>query len=252
MQEYDINLFLEKLGLTEYEAKTLSSLFKLRESEAPIISRTAQVPKTRVYDVLDRLTKKNLVIEIQGRPKRYMALEPEKVFNILMEEKKKELKLLEEEATKLKDTISFDSVNGTNEKVMKVKDKNDFMKILGQHIDSANESIHILTPIAKEHNHILTPLKNASNRNVEIKLISSLNEDSAKLAKEFKTNGAQVRHFEHGMNTYIIDNKKVILAISDFQKENPEYHFTIWPENKPMANAMMKYFDHAWEQGKEI
>jgi len=54
MQEYDVNVFLERLGLTEYEAKTLSALFRLKEAEAPEVSRSAQVPKTRVYDVLDR------------------------------------------------------------------------------------------------------------------------------------------------------------------------------------------------------
>src|SRR3989344_3709033 len=102
MQEYEVNTFLEKLGLTEYEAKTLSALFNLHEAEAPEISRLAQVPKTRVYDVLDRLTKKNLIIEIHGRPKRYMSIEPEKVFASLIEGKRKELHDLEKRAKHIK------------------------------------------------------------------------------------------------------------------------------------------------------
>ena len=71
-------LLLEKLGLTEYEAKTLGTLFNLREAEAPQISRTAQVPKTRVYDVLEKLIQRRLIIEIKGRPKLYRAVEPQK------------------------------------------------------------------------------------------------------------------------------------------------------------------------------
>src|SRR3989344_6793449 len=124
MADYDVNTFLEKLGLTEYEAKTLSALFHLHEAEAPEISRSAQVPKTRVYDVLDRLTKKALVIEIHGRPKRYMAIEPEKVFIALLEEKKKELQSLEREADSLKNSIMTKHANGKHERVMKVKDRN--------------------------------------------------------------------------------------------------------------------------------
>lgn len=252
MQEYDVNVFLERLGLTEYEAKTLSALFRLKEAEAPEVSRSAQVPKTRVYDVLDRLTKKTLIIEIHGRPKRYMAIEPEKVFNTLIEEKKKELNILEKEAATIKDDISFESTNGSTEKVMKVKDKNDFMKILGQQIDTASKSVHALTPLTKEHGLIKESLKNAANRNVEIKLISRVNEDNSKLAKEFAQSGAKIKNFDHGIHAYIIDDKKVVMGISDFTQEKPEYHFTIWPDNKPMATALKIYFDHAWEQGKTI
>ncbi len=251
MEEHDLNVFLENLGLTEYEAKTLSALFRLREAEAPEISRIAQVPKTRVYDVLDRLTKKKLLIEIHGRPKRYMAIEPEKVFAILIDEKKKWIELLEKDAAGMKDSIGHDRQNNKHEKVMKVKDRNDFMKILGQEIDSAKQSVAGITPIGREHSLIKEQLKNASRRNVEVKLISAINETSGKLIREFTQAGISVRDFEHGLNAYIIDGKKVILAISDFAQEKPEYHFTIWPENRHMAGALMKFFDHAWEQGKQ-
>lgn len=252
MQEYEVNSFLEKLGLTEYEAKTLSALFSLREAEAPEISRLAQVPKTRVYDVLDRLTKKNLIIEIHGRPKRYMSIEPEKVFASLIEGKRKELHDLEKRATELKDSITVTSGDGRHERVMKVKDRGDFMKILGQEIDTAKESVHAITPIGKEHGMLREPMKNAMARNVEIRLISKINEGGDKVAKEFTQAGASMKGFEHGINVYIIDGKKVVLALSDFAQDKPEYHFTIWPDNRPMAGALKKYFDHAWEMGREI
>ena len=252
MQEYEVNSFLEKLGLTEYEAKTLSALFSLREAEAPEISRLAQVPKTRVYDVLDRLTKKNLIIEIHGRPKRYMSIEPEKVFSSLIEGKKRELAELEKQAASLKESITVSSGDGRHEKVMKVKDKSDYMKILGQEIDGAKQSVHGMTHIGKEHSILRDSVRNAAGRNVEIKLISKINEGGDKVAKEFTQAGALMRGFDHGINAFIKDSKKVVLALSDFQQEKPEYHFTIWPDNRPMATAFKKYFDHAWENGREI
>lgn len=95
MNETEINRLLEQLGLTEYEAKTLNTLFKLKEAEAPEVSSRAQVPKTRVYDVLDRLTKKNLIIEISGRPKKYKVVDPAKVFDELLGKKREELGQLE-------------------------------------------------------------------------------------------------------------------------------------------------------------
>ncbi|HLC79003.1 MAG TPA: helix-turn-helix domain-containing protein [archaeon] len=252
MPEYEVNLFLEKLGLTEYEAKTLSSLFELKEAQAPEISRAAQVPKTRVYDVLDRLTKRSLIIEIHGRPKRYMAIEPEKVFTILIEEKKKELAGLEAEAQALKESVMLTKSDSKHEKVMKVKDKNDFMKILGQEIDSAKQSVIGISPISKEHSLLKDSVKSASERNVDVKIIAKINEGGDRVAKEFSLAGANVRDFEHGMNAFIIDDKKVVLALSDFNDHKQEYHFTIWPDNKHMANVLLNYFEGAWNSAKKI
>ncbi len=247
-----ISNLLEKVGLTEYEAKTLSVLFSLKEAEAPEISRKSQVPKTRVYDVLDRLTKKNLVIEIHGRPKKFRAIEPENVFTNLINEKKQELTNLEKEAETIKDTIINESTNGIHEKVMKVKDKNDFMKILAQEINLAQNSVIAFTGMGKDHSILKDPIKNASQRKVEIKLISRIAESSDKTLKEYSQAGIDVKGFDHGMNAYIIDDKKVILALSDFAQNKPEYHFTIWPDNPDMANTFKKYFEHAWEQGQKL
>ncbi|HZX33764.1 MAG TPA: helix-turn-helix domain-containing protein [archaeon] len=254
MAEYETNTLLEKLGLTEYEAKTLSTLFTLKEAQATEISRKAQVPKTRVYDVLDRLTSKNLVIEIHGRPKKYRVIEPSKVFSILLTEKKKELEILEKESLELQETIMTDVVsNGKHEKVMKVKDRKDFMKILGQEIDSANKSVVAFTGVGKEHALIKDYVKKAvKERNVEVKLISRIANTDDKIAKEYTEAGIDLKAFDHSMNAYIIDGKKVVLALSDFAVDKPEYHFTIWPNNPDMAGALTKYFEHAWQQGKKI
>jgi sugar-specific transcriptional regulator TrmB len=236
---------LEKLGLTEYEAKTLSTLFKLKEGEAPNISRTAQVPKTRVYDVLEKLIAKDLIIEIKGRPKLYRAIDPQKAIDLLINNKKDQLTELEEQATKLKDDlVLYDSSKETGEKIMKVKDKQDFERILGQELLKAGETIHGLTEITDDHDIIHDALAKAKENNINIKLLNSY--PSKKLQKH-----GEVKHLNHGLNAFIIDNKKVVLAISDFKKNKPDYHFTILNEHVPIANALTHYFDAHWKKGIE-
>jgi len=241
---------LEQLGLTEYEAKTMNALFKLKEAEAPEVSRSAQVPKTRVYDVLDRLTKRGLIIEIYGRPKKYRTVEAEGVFNELISRKKKELDGLEAKASQIK--LSFDSPRkgDTAEKVMKVKDKFDFMRILAQEIDSANESVIAFTGLGDSHKFLKSPIVNAAGKNVDVRLMSKLSKDEAKLAKEYSESGISLKDFDHGMHAYVIDGKKVIMALSDFAQDKPEYHFTIWPDNRPMAKLLQNHFDQCWKKAK--
>jgi HTH-type transcriptional regulator, sugar sensing transcriptional regulator len=243
----NLNTFelLEKLGLTEYEAKTLNTLFKLKESEAPMISRTAQVPKTRVYDVLEKLIQKNLLIEIKGRPKLYRAIEAEKAINLLISNKKTQLNELEKEAVQLKDNlILYNDNESKGEQVMKVKDKQDFERILGQELGKARKSIHGLTEITDENNIIHEAIKKAQDKKIPIRLLNSI---ASKKINEL----AEVRHFNHGLNAFIIDEKKIVLAISDFKKEKPDYHFTIMNEHEPMANALTHYFETHWLKGKK-
>jgi len=236
---------LEKLGLTEYEAKTLNTLFKLKESEAPTISRTAQVPKTRVYDVLEKLIAKELIIEIKGRPKLYRAIDTEKAIDLLVLGKKSQLNELEKEATELKENlILVDEKEEYGEKVMKVKDKQDFERILGQELLKAGKTIHGLTEITDDHTIIHDALAKAKSKDIIIKLLNTF---PSKKLKE----SAEVRQFNHGLNAFIIDDKKIVLAISDFKKNKPEYHFTILNEHQPMANALTHFFDHNWESAKK-
>ena len=243
----DITTFdlLEKLGLTEYEAKTLNTLFNLKESEAPTISRTAQVPKTRVYDVLEKLISKNLIIEIKGRPKLYRAIDAEKAIDLLILNKKDQLNQLEEEATKLKENLILtNNKEEFGEKVMKVKDKQDFERILGQELIKAEKTIHGLTEITDDHEIIHDALSKAKDKNITIKLLNTF--PSQKLKET-----ATVKQFNHGLNAFIIDNKKVVLAISDFKKNKSEYHFTILNEHQPIANALTHYFEHNWDKAKD-
>lgn len=252
MAETTITGFLEQLGLTEYEAKTLNSLFKLREAEAPQISRNAQVPKTRVYDVLDRLTKKELIIEVYGRPKKYRVVEPPKVFDKLIKERKEELSRLEEKATSFKKSISFELSNGVTEKVMKVKDKLDFLRILSQEIALTKNSLTAFTDHSKEYSMVSDAIKKLSQKNVKIQIISSLIDSSHDFSKELKNAGIDFKQANHGLEAFILDKKKVILALSDVSQDKPEYHFIIWPENTHMANALQHYFDSIWESTKKI
>lgn len=243
MSAFSEHELLEKLGLTEYEAKTLGTLFKLKEAEAPEISRTAQVPKTRVYDVLEKLIHKNLIIEIKGRPKLYRAIEPQKAIDELLLSKKSQLSELEREATELKETLIVNTDKDIGEKVMKVKDKQDFERILGQELLKATKTIQGLTEMTDEHDIIHEALKRAKEKDVSIQLLNSY---PTKRLKEL----GEVKHMNHGLNAFIIDGKKVVLAISDFKKDKPEYHFTILNEHMPIVNALSHFFDNHWLKGK--
>lgn len=251
MSELIISKFLETLGLTEYESKTLVTLFKFDEIEAPEISRHAQVPKTRIYDVLDRLVRKDLAIEIKGRPKRYRVIDRTAAIDILVERKKDDVRKLEKNAQEMKGIIANMGIAGETqgEKIMKVKDIFDFERILSQEIANTKNSITGFVAIGDKHQILRDSIEKAKIRNIELKLINSINKCPAHNCEGGKL---KVKHFKHGINAFILDDKKVVMTLSDFDKTSPEYQFVIWHDNKPMANALNHYFEKCWQQGKNL
>ena len=93
----DENLaILKKMGLTDYESKAYLALISLISSKADTISKEAQVPRSKIYPVLESLEQKNLIIIRQGRPLEYDVIDPSESLKNYKEEFLNELRILEE------------------------------------------------------------------------------------------------------------------------------------------------------------
>ncbi|MFH0954957.1 MAG: helix-turn-helix domain-containing protein [Candidatus Micrarchaeota archaeon] len=253
MNEGNAVRLLIRFGLTEYEAKTLSTLFKLNQAQAPEISRLAEVPKTRVYDVLEKLVQKKLVMEVNGRPKKYMVVELDNALNQLVESKKNELSELENSTLELKNTFANSSGTqdeDTGEKVLKVKDKNDFLKILSQEVEKAKKEVIGFTKLNHQHSLFRQIIKNAGDKKINVRLLTHSPANLESIFKDGDKNYLQTKTAKHNLTAFVIDNKRVILALSDLEKDKPDYHFSIWPSNPHLANAFTVYFDKVWNESK--
>lgn len=71
---------LEKLGLTENEAKAYIGLVSLREATAREIHELTNVPRAKVYEILKVLAKKGYLEVRQGSPTYFRAVDPKKVI----------------------------------------------------------------------------------------------------------------------------------------------------------------------------
>jgi sugar-specific transcriptional regulator TrmB len=60
---------LEQLGLSQYDAASYVALLRLGEGTAREISETADVPRTRIYDAVERLQERGLVDVQHASPK---------------------------------------------------------------------------------------------------------------------------------------------------------------------------------------
>ena len=79
--EAEVNA-LQKLGLTLYQAKSLTALLLHGELNAYKIAKHSTVPISRVYNVMKQLETNGYVSAVNGRPKCYKAAEPEKIIEL--------------------------------------------------------------------------------------------------------------------------------------------------------------------------
>jgi Predicted transcriptional regulators len=72
---------LQSFGLNQYEAKAYVALLSTGTSNAYNISKTSGIPRSRIYDILESLTNRGVVMfeETSGNIKNYTAL-PANVF----------------------------------------------------------------------------------------------------------------------------------------------------------------------------
>jgi HTH-type transcriptional regulator, sugar sensing transcriptional regulator len=76
---------LGELGLTEYEARCFVGLSRVRKANAKEVSDLSEVPRSRVYDALERLHRRGLVDVQQSDPRQYRALSKEAALDVLRE-----------------------------------------------------------------------------------------------------------------------------------------------------------------------
>lgn len=82
---------LHELGLSSYEEDVYRSLLATGPATATEISDFSNVPRGRIYDILNGLSARQLVQVRSNDPKRYAAVESETAINVLLLERFHEL-----------------------------------------------------------------------------------------------------------------------------------------------------------------
>ncbi|MFH1424377.1 MAG: helix-turn-helix domain-containing protein [archaeon] len=99
--------YLMRLGLTEYQAKAMLALYSRNDSTAKDISDLAEIPYTKIYEILDALELKGMVTFTPGKPKVYRPLKPNAFIDSLISKQEGLVKTLKD--------IKKDNLSALNE-----------------------------------------------------------------------------------------------------------------------------------------
>ncbi len=235
--------FIEQLrlfNLTEYESKTYLALVVQGPSTVKEIREVADIPYSREYDILQSLESRGFVESQPGRPKRFKAVDPEKILQRELRKRKKAVDTLLEFTTSIKKN-QFIS-NEMENFIWTLKGRKKIREKMAEVIDSAKEEILIIGRNPIPTTELEEALKRAADRGVKVKALGMFEEQTKNALERI---GAEFHPFNHDHSRFIlVDDEELILASDD----PADYPFALYNRNKSCINLYQNYFKHIWEE----
>ena len=245
---------LKGIGLTMYEAQAYVTLTSLISSNATEIAEESKIPRSKIYDVLKGLVKKNFIDVEDGRPLTYNVKSP---VEVLTREKEKFNSEIEDTITRL--TYIYE--NGMSQVQAPIWRIYGVEKIIAQELEiikRAKKSINIRIGFLFENEgeSLVKALKNRSDLRINILAspICYINNEKFNIIQLFEDNDINIQKADIPFVKLIIsDSKEMMHTYTKFSEDKrnviPETAIGIWNKYEDIAK---NYDDRFMNQLKKL
>ena len=184
---------LTKLGFTKTQAKLYLTLLMLNETDANILGKRTNIPRTAVYRVLDELQEKGLVEKVIASPCKFKATPLKLGLQILVSKRAQQLAQIQEETINLLQKVQILHEQQTPEqdyKVIVIEGKERIIQKNKLAHDSVRKSIDILTTLSRWQlfvNHFYESYERALEKGVKYRVLLEKPEFETNFEKDIIT-----------------------------------------------------------------
>jgi sugar-specific transcriptional regulator TrmB len=239
---------LHELGLNAYEIDAYVALLEGGEMTAMEISEKAQVPYSKIYEVLNSLKEKGWIKSGESRPTKYYPVPPIEATRFT--------KLRLEDKYAAWEKAVAENLQPLYEK-KEIVERPEMLILRGQQavlvkleemLKMASKEIVVATPeFAKPIIALADPLFNSLKKNVNIQFMAAGNpEDWAFLKKYTGINEVRLRDHMFG-GGIIVDGKEAMLFLGD-DKPN----LVIWSAHIGVVGFAREYFQFLWNSSTTV
>jgi len=250
---------LRKFGLNDYESKAYMSLVLMGPSKAGDISKNSDVPQSKIYEVLEQLTFKQLVEVLGGRPLEFKAVLPEIALQNMLSNKEKEIGDLKNNIKFLSSSLKPASESAVLGGIWSVKSKNrdEFFNKTVEMFSRAREYAFAVTRDFSRPPRLAEVVKRCLKRGVKVKIIGmeAINDISYHRAKWYKKDGAEIRFFETQIHPRIVvvDGKEILMRLDNEPRKETDFQFnSIWSQDPSLVKVIDAYVKNIWGTAKTI
>jgi len=226
---------LQQLNFTQYESKAYMSLLKRGDVTGYELAKNSGIPASKIYQVLNKLIAKEVVIVVDSDPARYTPIPPNEVLNRFRNEYIHNLDSLSQSLDKIYKQQEF-----TDNYIWNITGREAILHRVNEFISQARQSIH-LSVWDEEIEHIRTALTVADTQKVQLYIVH-YGEEILGFGHEFRHGREHQIRQERGARRIAleVDEERVILG-----------HFledgnctAVWTTNKGLVLLAKDYIIH--------
>ena len=242
-KEKSITVSLEEFGLSRYEARAYIALITKGTISASEIAYYAEIPRTKVYQILLKLEKKKLAVISKSKPIICTALAPEDAFDEIIHEQIDKVNGMNALITNLKKiSAATKKTSGSEEKRYFCLNANNVLNQIRRMIEGSKNSIQIIVDplglnlLAECKEEMLGVLR----RDLDVKIITSISQIGSESFRLIP-NGAKIRIADINQNCFIFDNTEVLIIDSENGKG------ALFSSSDILGNNQDSMFIHNWK-----
>ncbi|HLP80100.1 MAG TPA: helix-turn-helix domain-containing protein [Acidobacteriota bacterium] len=255
---------LKDFGLNSYEVKLWVALLSRGVSTAGELSDIANVPRSRTYDVLESLEKKGFIVLKIGKPIKYMAIEPDRVVEVLKKNIAAEAKTREEIVESIKESEVLKELKSlhthgiehvdSSELSASIRGRSNMYGHLETTISGAEKSVTILTTtrgLIDKVEALKPVLEKVKKRGVKIRIAAPITKECAQAVADM-ANIAEIRNTTFAGRFILVDGKEIMFMVLDDAQVHPTYDVGIWVNTPFFTQSLEDLFELAWKEMKPV
>jgi len=237
---------LAQLGLTDYERRVYLVLLKNGPLEADAISKHADVPYSRIYEVLNALIGKRWVEADESRPKTYYPKSPSEAFTTVKADVTEKLRSWEKIVLETLQPVYDKRTFRERPDIWILRGEYDALLKLNEMLTGVKHELMIAVPSAstKWLEMFLEELVHLANKGVRIQLMTSEGNDQLTRFSRFSEVRKRDSMFGGGV---IADSREALLVLGE-----KEELLLIWSNHLGLVKLAKDYFDYLWEDAEVI
>jgi sugar-specific transcriptional regulator TrmB len=247
---------LKAFGLDDMEAKAYMRLARLGKARASSLSIALKINRTTTYRILDRLKQEGIVEASMTRPVTFVAIEPKRALQILIDRRKDELKVAEskfpsvlEKFTKFYIPTEEATVGA---KFSILQGSEEIHRAIMRLTKSAKKRISMITSVRDlgkmYYSGVYEALTGAAAEGISVEIVTEVYDLQAlEIVKHYEF--AKIRHrTESKMKMVLKDEEETLITVAGGSDEE----IALWTYSQSFASAMQSIASNEHHSGIEL
>jgi sugar-specific transcriptional regulator TrmB len=257
---------LQQMGLNSYEARSYLVLVGHSRFKALELAARAQVPRQKIYEVLDSLVEKGFARVVQEKTKLFSAVEPGLAIPGYLARKRQHAEHEMVEQTRLASGLMEDLAAAYSES-QEERGTLDYLHIVGEPTQTATLYRRMIADARNEYLEFSRPpfavdpidsvesVKQASQRGVSCRLLadpSILDDTRLVRLRECAASGVQVRQVTLvPLKLALFDGRRGLIALLDPVITKPAWTALVF-DHPGLGEAMKGLFEEHWRRSVDL